>query len=96
MKLGKTGGFAEGRARRGDFSMVRRGWRDFLYLNNATAEAKAKVFLDLGKAVAAGTIENVGCERARLRVLRIAYGEVPSESFAFFGASARTEAEVGM
>ena len=54
--------FAEGRARRGDFSMVRRGWRDFLYLNNATAEAKAKVFLDLGKAVAAGTIENVGCE----------------------------------
>ena len=42
--------------------MVRRGWRDFLYLNNATAEAKAKVFLNLGKAVAAGTIENVGCE----------------------------------
>ena len=37
MKLGKTAGFAEGRARRGDFSMVRRGWRDFLYLNNATA-----------------------------------------------------------
>ena len=53
---------AEGRARRGDFSMVRRGWRDFLYLNNATAEAKAKVFLDLGKAVPSGTIENVGCE----------------------------------
>ena len=62
MKLGKTGGFAKGRARSGDFSMVRRGWRDFLYLNNATAEAKAKVFLDLRKAVAAGTFENVGCE----------------------------------
>ena len=42
--------------------MVRRGWRDFLYLNNATAEAKAKVFLDLGKAAPSGTIENVGCE----------------------------------
>ena len=24
--------YAKGRARRGDFSMVRRGWRDFLYL----------------------------------------------------------------
>ena len=45
--------------------MVRRGWRDFLYLNNATAEAKAKVFLNLGKAVAAGTIENVGASSAR-------------------------------
>jgi hypothetical protein len=42
--------------------MVRRGWRDLLYLNNATAEAKAKHFLHLGKAVASGTIENVGCE----------------------------------
>ena len=47
MKLGKTGGFAEGRARRGDFSMVLRGWRDFLYLRNAAPS---------------GTIENVGCE----------------------------------
>ena len=72
--------------------MVRRGWRDFLYLNNATAEAKANHPLYLRRAAPSGTVENVGCERARLRVLRIAYGEVPSESFAFFGASARTEA----
>ena len=62
MKLGKTAGFAEGRARRGDFSMVRRGWRDLLYLNNATAEAKASGFLYLEKAAPSGTIENVGCE----------------------------------
>ena len=60
MKLGKTAGFAEGRARRGDFSMVRRGWRDLLYLNNATAEAKASGFLYLEKAARSGTIENVG------------------------------------
>ena len=51
---------AEGRARRGDFSMVRRGWRDFLNLNNATAEAKAKRPLYLGNAATSGTIENVG------------------------------------
>ena len=50
--------------------MVRRGWRDFLYLNNATAEAKAKVFLNLGKAVAAGTIENVGASSARTEANR--------------------------
>ena len=40
--------------------MVRRGWRDFLYLNNATAEAKASGFLSLEKAALSGTIENVG------------------------------------
>ena len=51
--------------------MVRRGWRDLLYLGYATAEAKVKRFLHLGKAAPSGTIENVGCERARLRVLRI-------------------------
>ena len=39
--------------------MVRRGWRDFLNLNNATAEAKAKRPLYLGKAATSGTIENV-------------------------------------
>ena len=76
MKLGKTGGFAEGRARRGDFSMVRRGWRDFLYLNNATAEAKASGFLYLEKAALSGTIENVGASSARTeagkRVFRVA------------------------
>ena len=65
MKLGKTAGFAEGRARRGDFSMVRRGWRDFLYLNNATAEAKASGFLYLEKAALSGTIEKKMSERAR-------------------------------
>ena len=51
---------AEGRARRGDFSMVWRGWRDFLNLNNASAEAKAKRSLYLGSAATSGTIENVG------------------------------------
>ena len=40
--------------------MVRRGWRDFLNLNNATAEAKAKRPLYLGSAATSGTIENVG------------------------------------
>ena len=40
--------------------MVRRGWRDFLNLNNATAEAKAKRPLCLGEAATSGTIENVG------------------------------------
>ena len=47
--------------------MVRRGWRDFLNLNNATAEAKAKRPLCLGEAATSGTIENVGA-RARLQV----------------------------
>ena len=42
--------------------MVRRGWRDLLYLGYATAEAKVKRFLHLGKAAPSGTIENVGCE----------------------------------
>ena len=51
--------------------MVRRGWRNLLYLKYATAKAKAKRPLHLGKAAPSGTIENVGCERARLRVLRI-------------------------
>ena len=50
--------------------MVRRGWCDFLYLNTATAEAKAKVFLDLGKAVAAETIENVGASSTRTEANR--------------------------
>ena len=40
--------------------MARRGWRDFLNLNNATAEAKAKRPLYRGKAATSGTIENVG------------------------------------
>ena len=40
--------------------MVWRGWRDFLNLNNATAEAKAKRPLYLGEAATSGTIENVG------------------------------------
>ena len=40
--------------------MVRRGWRDSLNLNNATAEAKAKSPLYLGNAATSGTIENVG------------------------------------
>ena len=62
MRLGEVAVFAKGRARRGDFSMVRRGWRDLLYLNNATAEAKASGFLYLEKAALSGTIENVGCE----------------------------------
>ena len=51
--------------------MVRRGWRNLLYLKYATAKAKAKHPLHLEKAAPSGTIENVGCERARLRVLRI-------------------------
>ena len=42
--------------------MVRRGWRDLLYLGYATAEAKVKRFLHLGKAAPSGTIENVGGE----------------------------------
>ena len=51
--------------------MVRRGWRDLLYLGQAPAEAKVKRYLHLRKAAPSGTIENVRCERARLRVLRI-------------------------
>ena len=35
------------------------GWRDFLNANNATADAKAKRSLYLGKAAPSGTIENV-------------------------------------
>ena len=42
--------------------MVRRGWRNLLYLKYATAKAKAKRPLHLGKAAPSGTIENVGCE----------------------------------
>ena len=42
--------------------MVRRGWRNLLYLKYATAKAKAKHPLHLGKAAPSGTIENVGCE----------------------------------
>ena len=74
MKLGKTAGFAEGRARRGDFSMVRRGWRDFLYLNNATAEAKASGFLYLEKAALSGTIENVGASAPALKLENVFLG----------------------
>ena len=42
--------------------MVRRGWRNLLYLKYAAAKAKAKRPLHLGKAAPSGTIENVGCE----------------------------------
>ena len=49
--------------RRGDFSMVRRGWRDSLHLGDASAEAKVERFVHLGNAAPSGTIENVGCER---------------------------------
>ena len=48
--------------RREDFSMVRRGWRDLLYLGQAPAEAKANCYLHLRKAAPSGTIENVRCE----------------------------------
>ena len=42
--------------------MVRRGWRNLLYLKYTTAKAKAKRPLHLEKAAPSGTIENVGCE----------------------------------
>ena len=55
--------------------MVRRGWRDLLYLNNATAEAKASGFLYLEKAALSGTIENVGASSACTEAGKRVFGD---------------------